>query len=97
MRRSHCCLWLHGIRGGSGQLVEQEKLSARLRMKDMILIPCRITHIGGRSTFSPAHRVSRALIIDELESRPLIVRNSRLLVNGAKSGILYLNGREENV
>lgn len=48
----------HGIRGGIGQLLNKEKYVNQLFLGKWCTnnsnSPCRMTHIGGRSTFSPA-------------------------------------------
>jgi hypothetical protein len=59
IRRSHGRPSPHGIRGGIGQLLDKEKRNIRgssfmARCVKKSDLPCRITHIGGRSTFSPA-------------------------------------------
>lgn len=58
IRRSHGRPSPHGIRGGIYQLLGKEKNVNQLFLgewtTDKSNSPCRITHIGGRSTFSPA-------------------------------------------
>lgn len=58
IRRSHGRPSPHGIRGGIDQLLDKGKNVNQLFLgewpTDNSNSPCRITHIGGRSTFSPA-------------------------------------------
>ena len=50
--------------------------------------PCRITHIGGRSTFSPAHWLDE--IFGSLGHRPMVVTYLEQLEGACHSAVVQI-------